>query len=91
MNHSDAIASHNLRSALRFLDAVEATVDLLCQFPEAGGVVPTSRPDANGLRAKLVSGFANYVVLYFVSDDAVDVARVIRGGQEIDEIALNFS
>jgi plasmid stabilization system protein ParE len=73
---------------LRFLDAIETTVDLLCQYPEAGGAVPTTRPEAKGLRAKLVNGFGNYVVLYFVTAETVDIARVIRGGQEIDQIAL---
>jgi len=86
--HSSRIAESNLDAALRFLDAIETTVDLLCQFPEAGGAVPTTRPEANGLRAKLVNGFGNYVVLYFVTQEAIDIARVIRGGQEIDQIAL---
>ncbi|WP_145292797.1 type II toxin-antitoxin system RelE/ParE family toxin [Crateriforma conspicua] len=86
--HSSDIAESNLDSALRFLDAIEATVDMLCQFPEAGGAVPTTRPEAEGLRAKLVNGFGNYVVLYFVTAETIDIARVIRGGQEIDQIAL---
>lgn len=90
-NHSNQIAKNNLRSALRFLDAVDATVELLCQFPEAGGVVPTNRSDTDGLRAKLISGFGNYVILYFVTENAVDIARVIRGGQELHQIALNAS
>ncbi|TWT80376.1 Plasmid stabilization system protein [Planctomycetes bacterium CA13] len=89
--HSHHIAENNLDAALRFLDAVEATVELLSQFPEAGGAVPTSRLDADGLRAKLVNGFGNYVVLYFVTNETVDIARVIRGGQELDQIALNAS
>lgn len=76
---------------MRFLDAVEATVGLLCLFPEAGGAVPTNRADADGLRAKLVNGFGSYVVLYFVTNETVDIARVIRGGQELDQIALNAS
>ena len=86
--HSDHIAESNLDAALRFLDAIEATVDLLCQYPEAGGSIPTTRPEAKGLRAKLVNGFGNYVVLYFVTTETIDIARVIRGGQEIDQIAL---
>ena len=89
--HSDHIAENNLKSALRFLDAIDATVEMLCQFPEAGGAVPTYRRDSKGLRAKLVSGFGNYVVLYFVTDKTVDIARVIRGGTEIDQVALNAS
>jgi hypothetical protein len=61
---------------------------LLSQFPEAGGAVPTTRPEAEGLRSKLVNGFGSYVVLCFVTSETVDITRVIRGGQEIDQIAL---
>ena len=89
--HSGRISESNLNAALRFLDAIEETVDLLCQFPEAGGAVPTTRSEAIGLRAKLVNGFGNYVVLYFVTAETIDIARVIWGGQEIDFVALNAS
>ena len=90
-SHSRQIAEHNLSAALRFLDAVEITVHLLCEFPEAGGAMPTSRNDANGLRAKLVNEFGSYVILYFVTENTIDIARVIRGGLELDQIALNAS
>lgn len=87
--HANCIAESNLDAALRFLDAIEQTVDLLCRFPEAGGIVPTTRPDADGLRAKLVNGFSHHVVLHFVTAETIDIARVIRGGQEIDHVALH--
>ncbi len=86
--HSNHIAESNLDAALRFLDSIEITVELLCQSPEAGGTVPTTRAEAKGLRAKLVNGFGNYIVLYFVASEAIDIARVVRGGQELDQIAL---
>ena len=87
--HSNRIAESNFGAALRFLDPVETTVELLCQFPEAGGAAPTTRPEADGLRAKLVNDFGNYVALYFVTPETIDIARVIWGGQEIDQIALH--
>lgn len=89
--HSQNIAENNLGAALRFLDAVESTVELLSQFPNAGGAVPTNRSDAKGLRAKLVNGFDNYVVLYFITEKTIDIVRVIQGGQELDQIAINAS
>lgn len=75
-------------AALRFLDAVESTVELLCQFPEAGGIAPTTSREAQGLRVKLVASFGNYMILYFVRSETIDIVRVIRGGQELDQIAL---
>lgn len=86
--HSRYIAESSLDSALHFLDAIEVPVDMLCQFPKAGGAVPTTRSEADRLRAKLVNGFGNYVILHFVTEETIDIARVIRGGQEIDRNAL---
>ena len=89
-SHSSHIAERNLEAALRFLDAIESTIEMLCQFPEAGGVVPTTRPEAQGLRAKLVTEFDNYVVLYFVTSKTIDIVRVLRGGRDLDQIALQI-
>lgn len=75
-------------TALRFLDSIEATVELLCQFPEAGGTISIARPEVEGLRAKLVNGFSNYVILYIATGETIDILRVIRGGQELDQVAL---
>ncbi|MCE3016407.1 MAG: type II toxin-antitoxin system RelE/ParE family toxin [Pirellula sp.] len=86
--HSENIAESNLGAALRFLDAVESTVEFLCQFPEAGGIAPTTSPEAQGLRVKLVASFGNYMILYYVRSETIDIVRVIRGGQELDQIAL---
>jgi plasmid stabilization system protein ParE len=61
--HSSHIAESNLEAALRFLNAIESTVELLCQFPEAGGMAPTTHPEAQGLRVKLVAGSGNYMIL----------------------------
>jgi len=87
-SHSNHIAERNLEAAFRFLDAIESTIALLCQFPEAGGIVPTTRPETQALRAKLVTDFGNYMILYFVTDETIDIVRVIRGGQDLDQIAL---
>lgn len=35
--------------------------------------------------------FLDAVELYFVTDETIDIARVVRGGQELDQIALNAS
>ena len=72
--HSSHIAESNLDAALRFLDAIEATVELLCQFPEAGGTVPTARPEAEGLRAKLLNGFGHFKT----PDFAARLHRMVR-------------
>jgi plasmid stabilization system protein ParE len=89
VSHSENIAVHNLGSALRFLDALESTIDLLSLFPEAGGLVPVRRTELEGLRAKLIVGFSNYILLYFADENIVDIVRVIRGGQDLDSISLD--
>jgi len=37
----------------------------------------------------LVSEFRNYVLLYLITPDTIDIVRVIRGGQEIDQLAFD--
>ena len=84
--HAEFISESSLSSALRFLDAVEATVRFLCEHPESGGIIPTTNPSVGLLRAKVIEGFRNHAVLYIVGENLVDVVRVVRGGQDIESI-----
>ena len=66
-----SVKSRNARN-LRFLDAIETTVDsAVVNFRRLGGAVPTTRPEADWASiAKLVNvSLRNYVVLYFVTPE----------------------
>jgi plasmid stabilization system protein ParE len=67
----------------RFLDRVVDTVKLLCQRPELGGAFETTNPRLVGIRAKLITDFHRYVIFYRVDNDAIEVVRVLGGGQDM--------
>ncbi len=67
----------------RFLDSVRETVAVLCEHPELGGAFETVNPKLIGIRAKLVNNFRRYVVFYRPSATAMEVVRVLGGGQNM--------
>jgi len=77
------LAEDNLEVALRFLDRAELTIKGISEFPESGAPFQTNIPDLAGLRTKLIKDFSNYVVFYLESSNAIEIVRVLRGGQDM--------
>ncbi len=76
----DYVARDNPRAADRYIDAVYAHCRELAESPTVGRLRPDLAP---GLRS---SPFRSHVVFYEVSDDAVDVVRVLHGARDIPVI-----
>ena len=73
----DYIASHNPHAAVRFVDALERRWNLLTLHPFSGA----PREDiAPGIR-HLVIG--EYLTLYRVAGDAIEILRVLHGHRNI--------
>ena len=70
----------------KFLDRVYDTVKLLCEHPELGAKLETANPTLIGIRAKLVREFRRYVVFCRPHVDAIEVVRVLGGGQDLYKI-----
>jgi len=88
--HAMYIADGSIDAALRFLERAEQTIKGLALFPESVSPFVTSVPDLAGVRTKLVKDFRNHVVFYIEREDAIEVVRVLRGGQDMDvEITKN--
>ena len=75
--------------ALRFLDALDASVQFIMDFPDLGSPWESSRPRQSGIRYRLVTGFQNYVILYRRDGDTVHLLRVLHGSQNIKELLGN--
>jgi len=59
------IAEHDLEAAYRFVDAVEASLSLLSEMPEAGPVYETANTALAGrLRKWLVPRYRRYILFY---------------------------
>jgi toxin ParE1/3/4 len=80
--HAAYIADHNVRAAYRFLDKVEETFELLARHSRIGS--PRFDGIVAGLRAWPVATFRSYVVLYFVTRNAVQIVRVVHGARDIE-------
>jgi toxin ParE1/3/4 len=74
------------RAAERFLDAVEATYELIHTHPGIGGAYQTDNPALDGLRRLTVKRFAKYLVFYQVRGADIVVLDVLHGSRDIQRI-----
>jgi plasmid stabilization system protein ParE len=78
----DYIARRDERAALRFRDRVQETVTRIVRWPHLG----TQRITATGRRVRLrqVLRYPKFVVIYEVTDQTIDILRVVRGSRNLD-------
>lgn len=72
--------------AIRFLDAVEATVALLAEVPDMGLLCQFDSPKAEGLRVWPVRGFKNHLVFYREIPGGISIIRVLHGARNIERL-----
>ena len=73
-------------TAARFLDAVDESIEAICQMPHSGAPKPLKNPILSGLRSWAVKGFEDILIFYVVRPDALRVVRVLRGRRDIQKI-----
>lgn len=72
-----SVAPENLRAADRLIDALKARIEPLAVSPELG----PSRPEiATDVR---VMTEGNYLVLYRVTGDHIEIVRVVHGARDL--------
>ena len=81
--HAMYIAEGSIDAAFRFLERAEQTIKGLSLFSASGAPFPSRHPELTGVRTKLVKDFPNHVVFYIERDDAIEIIRVLRGGQDM--------
>lgn len=77
------IGADNLSAALRFLDAVEETMQLLLEKPELGVVRVFRRQELAGIRSFSVKGFDKHLIFYRPLESGIEVLRVIHGARDL--------
>ena len=77
-NIGDYIASHDPSAAVRLVDALQRRWDLLTLHPFSGA----PRDDIAPAIRHLVVG--DYLTLYRVGDDAIEIVRVLHGKRKIE-------
>ena len=82
------IGADNADAALRFLDAVKATLRLLVKNPELGPARAFDRSDLAGLRSFPVKGFEKHRIFFRPTEHGIEVLRVlhIHGARDLGAI-----
>jgi toxin ParE1/3/4 len=82
------IAKDRPLSAIRFIDAAQATVKLLSLNPEIGSMTQFSSSRLAGVRRWRVKGFQNYLIFYQyqVVNKSLTILRVLHGARDIEAI-----
>src|SRR5436190_14929757 len=83
---ADTIRQDRPRSAVRFLNAVEKTVQRLLDQPESAGIFKSDHAELEGLRVCLIRGFKKYLLFYRVRETSLCVERVLHGARNLDEL-----
>jgi toxin ParE1/3/4 len=85
-DRSEHIAQYNLRAALRYLEAAEATIKKLAASPGIGTRYAPELPGLAELRFLPVTRFKNDVIFYRFNAEAIEVIRVLHGARDIGGI-----
>jgi toxin ParE1/3/4 len=78
------IAEDNLDVSDRFLMAAEDTFNFLGTMPAIGrlsGFTPARLAD---VRQYAIKGFKRFLIFYRVTDDGVDILRVLHGARDVE-------
>jgi len=80
------LAERNPDIADRFITATEVAFEKLATTPLIGAEYPFQNPRLAGIRRWFIPGFKNHLILYRVTDTAVEIVRVLHGAQNIEAI-----
>jgi len=75
-----------LEAATRFLDAIDESIEVICQMPHIGAPRLLKNPILAGLRSWAVKGFEDILIFYVVQTDALRVVRVLHGRRDTKRI-----
>lgn len=73
-------------AAIRFLDAVDESVEQLLRMPPMGTPKPLRNPALAGLRGWPVEGFEDMRIFYLVQGETLKVVRILHGKRDINRI-----
>ncbi len=79
------IAEHDLEAAYRFVDAVEASLSLLSEMPEAGPSYETENEALAGrIRKWVIPRYRRFLLFYIFEKGVVHLIDVVDGKSDYD-------
>jgi toxin ParE1/3/4 len=82
------ISNDNLDAGDRFIYAAESTFQLIAQSPSIGRLSGFTNPEVAQLRQYPVKGFKNYLILYELTEEVIDIIRVVHGARNLEQLLL---
>ena len=79
------LLSRSEGAAFRFLDAVQKTLTDLAAMPGVGSIKKYVDPQLIDVRSWPVQGFRNYLILYLIMKDGIDVLAIMHGARQIED------
>lgn len=79
------IHDHNPAAAIRFLDAVDQTVEQLALHPLIGRLRKFRGRDLKNIRSWRVDGFENYLIFYRVTKTRLEILRIKHGAMDFPQ------
>jgi toxin ParE1/3/4 len=80
------IAEDNLDASDRFLMAAEDTFNFLGTMPAIGRLSGFTHSRSVDVRQYAIKGFKSFLVFYRVTDDGVDILRVLHGSRDVEAL-----
>lgn len=75
-----------LDAGTRFLEAVDQSIEAICDMPHIGAPKLLKNPTLSGLRFWAVKDFEDMLIFYIVQPEALRVVRVLHGKRDIKNI-----
>lgn len=89
-SHADFLARENVELALRFITAIEESIDEIVQMPGLGAACQFSDPKFAGMRSWRVKAFRRHRIYYRIVGSEVEVVRVLHSSRDLNLIfAMN--
>ena len=83
-DQAEYISVEDEESSRRFLAAASASFADLLATPGLGRLRRFRAARLHGLRSWRVRGFENWLMFYRVTDDAVEIVRVLHGARDLE-------
>ncbi|MFN0020729.1 MAG: type II toxin-antitoxin system RelE/ParE family toxin [Pirellulaceae bacterium] len=79
---ADYLTERSVRTAERFLNQVESTLERIRLDPGLGMHLKIEEPQLYGVLWHRVEGFPNHLIFFQVEDDSICVLRILHGARD---------
>lgn len=80
------VAEDNIDVGVYFLVAIEESIEYLADFPFIGNQRDYKNPRFQNIRMWRVKGYPNYLIFYLVTDDRIEIIRMVHSSRDLDEM-----